>query len=245
LDSPVIVASTTAGGISGNWPLYDILDLRVTSGDIKTSITPKPVLDSDPKPAVLSISSLSGSIHAIEPIHELDLIPIREYLVDIKTTSGEVHSALAFGESIELKSTASDITVDLLPVLDSDKLSPSNPAQLQTVTTSGSTAVHVVEPIWFGQKSRAGAPRFDCLQAAHKSTSADIGLRYPQSWVGDLHADTMSGRLILKGKDVRVTRASGGWPGSRIEAYKGQSGDSSTITVTTMLGNLDATLGDE
>ncbi|KAK9798713.1 hypothetical protein AB5N19_00831 [Seiridium cardinale] len=244
-DSRIIEVSSTSGGISGNWPLYDMLGLHVTSGNIKTSITPKPVLKSDPKPAVLSISSISGSVHAIEPIHERDSIPIREYLVDVKSTSGDIHSALAFGEGIELKSTASDIAVDLLPVLNTEKLSPTNPAQLETVTTSGTTAVRILEPIWFDDESEASTREFDCLQAIHKSTSANIGLRYPQSWVGDLHADTTSGKLTIKGKDVRVTRASGGWPGSKVDAYKGKSGGGSAVIIRTMLGSLDAIIGDE
>ncbi|KAF7517581.1 hypothetical protein G7054_g13763 [Neopestalotiopsis clavispora] len=246
-DSRIIELYSTTGSIDGNWPLYDMLGIHTTSGSIMASITPKPVLESDPKPAVLSLSSVSGTIHANEPIHEEKNIPIRDYLVDIKSTSGGMHCALAFGRGIELKSTASDIAVDLLPVLDSDVLSPSAPAQLETVTTSGATAVRILDPIWFGNKSSSAAAKadFNCLQAIHKSTSANIGLRYPQSWIGDIHADTTSGSLAVKGKDVRVTRSGGGWPGSTLSAYKGKSGGGSTITVKTMLGNLDAVLGDE
>ncbi|ETS79113.1 hypothetical protein PFICI_08966 [Pestalotiopsis fici W106-1] len=245
-DSRIIELYSTTGSINGNWPLYDMLGIHTTSGNIMASITPKPVLESDPKPAVLSLSSVSGTIHANEPIHELKKIPIRDYLVDVKSTSGGIHCALAFGRGIDLKSTASDIAVDLLPVLDSSVLSPSQPAQLETVTTSGTTAVRILEPVWFGSKSSAAAtPDFNCLQAIHKSTSANIGLRYPQSWIGDIHADTTSGSLSVTGKDVRVTKSGGGWPGSTLSAYKGKSGGASTITVKTMLGNLDAVLGDE
>lgn len=243
-DSRIIEVTTTTGGITGNWPLYDFLGLHVTSGDIKVSITPEAALESDPKPAVLSISSVSGAIRAAEPIHEKNKIPTRNYLIDMKSTSGGIHSALAFGEGIELKSTASDIAVDLLPVLDSDTFSPTNPAQLETVTTSGATAIRILEPIWYGLTSAAATPEFNCLQAGHKSTSGNIGLRYPQSWVGDLQAETTAGKLSVKGKDVKITRSGGGWPGSKLQAYKGKSGGGSTILVTTMLGSLDATIGD-
>lgn len=245
LDSRVVEVSSTTGDITGNWPLYDFLGLHATSGNIKTSITPKSVLESDPKPAVLSISSVSGTIHANEPIHGKDAFPIRDYLVDIKSTSGGIHTALAFGGGIELKSTASDIVADLLPILDSDTLSPANPAQLETVTTSGTTAIRILEPIWYSTQGSKAVPDFNCLQAMHKSTSANIGLRYPQSWVGDLEAETTSGKLTVKGKDVRITKASGGWPGSKLVAYKGKSGGGSTVQIRTMLGSLDAIIGDE
>lgn len=244
-DSRVVEVTTTTGNIKGNWPLYDFLGLHVTSGNIKSSITPKAELQSDPKPAVLSMSSVSGTIHANEPIHEDNQVPIRNYLVDVKSTSGGIHSALAFGEGIELKSTASDIAVDLLPILDSNKLSPTNPAQIETVTTSGTTAVRILEPIWYGTQGSKPAPDFNCLQALHKSTSANIGLRYPQSWVGDLQAETTSGKLSVKGKDVRVTKASGGWGGSKLVAYKGNSGGGSTVQVKTLMGTLDAIIGDD
>ncbi|KAH6656842.1 hypothetical protein BKA67DRAFT_553360 [Truncatella angustata] len=245
LDSRIIEIGSTTGDIVGNWPLYDLLGLHVTSGNIKSSITPKPVLESNPKSAVLSVSSVSGSIHANEPIHEQNNIPIRDYLVDIKSTSGGIRAALAFGEGIELKSTASDIAVDLLPVFDADKLSPTSPAQLETVTTSGNTAVRILEPIWFGQRAAAGTPNLDCLQAVHKSTSANVGLKYPQSWTGNLEAETTSGKLKIHGKDVRVTKSIGGWGRNLLEGYKGKNGGGSTISVKTMLGSLDALIGDE
>ncbi|KAI0137199.1 hypothetical protein BJ170DRAFT_604814 [Xylariales sp. AK1849] len=270
LDSRIIEVSTTSGKISGNWPLYDMLGLHSTAGNVEVSITPEPVLESNPKPAVLSMSSVSGYIHATEPIHTQDQVPIREYLVDVHSTSGEIHCALAFGSGIELKSTASNIAADLLPVIDQGKLSASNPAQLETVTTSGSTAIRILDPVWYGDRYASTEPKdipfvpigngdpydvslppravpqpFDCLQAVHKSTSADIGLRYPQSWVGDIQADATSGSLSVKGKDVRITKSTGGWPGSKMTAYKGQSGNASTISVRTLLGSLSAILGDE
>ncbi|ORY64246.1 uncharacterized protein BCR38DRAFT_485384 [Pseudomassariella vexata] len=281
LDSRVTEVTSTSGKINGNWPLYDVLGLHTTAGDVKVSITPKSVLESDPKPAILSISSISGYIHATEPVHLVDQILLREYLVDLKSTSGGIHGAFAFGSGVELKSTASDIAVDLLPVIDSDKLSASRPAQLETTTTSGTTAIRILEPVWFGSKkatreqkyipyqpigngdshdsiqpvsppdSIAGSRRaaavarpFDCLQALHKSTSSDVGLRYPQSWVGDLQAQSTSGTLNVKGKDVRVTKSTGGWPGTMMKAHKGKSGNGSTIVVNTMMGSLDAVIGD-
>lgn len=244
-DSRIIEISTTSGKIDGNWPLYDMLGLHTTSGDIKVSITPKEELETDPKSAVLSLSSISGAIYATEPIYARDQIPPRDYLVDIKSTSGGIHGAFAFGAGIELKSTASDIALSLLPVMHLDKVSPSAPAQLETATTSGTTAIRVLEPLWFGNTGMMAARPLDCLQAVHKSTSGDIGLQYPQAWEGYLAAQTTSGKLKVRGRDVKIIRSVGGWPGSKLEAQKGPNRPGSTIQVHALMGNLDAIIGRE
>ncbi|CAJ2510699.1 Uu.00g063240.m01.CDS01 [Anthostomella pinea] len=240
LDSRVIEVTTTSGNIGGNWPLNDMLGLHSTSGDIKVSITPKEELKSDPKSAVLSLSSISGAVHATEPVHDIEQIPLRDYLVDIN-----------------------DIALDLLPVINQAKISPKVPAQLETATTSGTTAVRVLEPIWFGSTGDDQAATvseglgdgellaesisrsFNCLQALHKSTSGDIGLRYPQAWEGGLSAATTSGELKVRGKDVKIVKSKGGWAGHKMEARKGPAGVGSTIQVHALMGTLDAIIGDE
>ncbi|KAI1461015.1 hypothetical protein F4805DRAFT_414424 [Annulohypoxylon moriforme] len=245
-DSRVIEVSTTSGHIDGNWPLYDMLGLHTTSGDIGVSITPQEELDEDPRSAVLSLSSISGAVHATEPVHAGADIPLRDYLVDIKSTSGGIHGAFAFGAGIELKSTASDIALDLLPVMHVGHVSPTQPAQMETATTSGTTAIRVLEPIWYNENRTVVAGRpLNCLQALHKSTSGDIGLRYPQAWEGNLYAETTAGRLKVKGRDVKVVRSVGGWPGSKLEARKGAGGAGSSIQVHALMGNMDAVIGRE
>ncbi|KAI1210519.1 uncharacterized protein F4807DRAFT_421733 [Annulohypoxylon truncatum] len=254
-DSRVIEVTTTSGRIDGNWPLYDMLGLHTTSGDIGVSITPQAELASDPKPGVLSLSSISGAVRATEPVHMAagtagggGGIPLRDYLVDVKSTSGGIRGAFAFGAGVEIKSTASDVALDLLPVMRADRVSAIQPAQLETATTSGTTAVRVLEPLWFDSNGtavvNAGRP-LDCLQALHKSTSGNIGLRYPQAWEGDLYAETTAGQLKVRGKDVRVVRSVGGWPGSKVEAQKGPGGPGSTVRVHALMGNMDAVIGRE
>ncbi|KAI1381408.1 hypothetical protein F4677DRAFT_402922 [Hypoxylon crocopeplum] len=247
LDSRVLEISSTSGRIDGNWPLYDMLGLHTVSGDIKASITPKDELKSYPKPAVLSVSSVSGAVHATEPIHAPAQIPLRNYLVDVKSTSGGIHGALAFGAGVQLKSTSSNIALDLLPVMDAGRLSPQSPAQLETATTSGTTAVRVLEPLWFGSTtgSSMGSKPLNCLMAAHRSTSGDIGLRYPQAWEGYLQAETTSGRLGVRGRDVKIIKSGGGWVGSKIAAQKGPGGSGSTIQVHALTGDMDAVIGKE
>ncbi|KAK7921331.1 hypothetical protein PG985_009353 [Apiospora marii] len=294
-DSRVVEVQTVAGSIGGTWPLYDMLGLHSTAGNVQASIAPKPVLESDPKPAVLSLSTVSGFLSAAEPIHELGQMPIREYLVDLKSTSGRIHGALAFSTGIDLKSTASDIAVDLLPVLDSSKVNATTPAQLETGTTSGTTAVRVLDPIWFAGWSAspstnnsppplshaaaaaAAAKRdgqlpkaapitltamatleqvrdvsaaaglanqpLNCLQAVHKSTSGDIGLKYPASWVGTLVGDSTAGKLGVTGKAVQVVKSTSGLGRSELVAYVGQNGGASTVRTHSMIGGLACQFG--
>lgn len=272
--SRVIEVSSTTGKIHGNWPLFDMLGLHTTSGDIKASITPKEVLESHPKPAVLSVSSISGNIWAAEPIHDVEKIPTRDYLVDIKSTSGDLHCFVAIGAGTHLKSTSSDITVDLKPVINTAQVTPEQPAQLETITTSGRTAVRILEPLWFegdGSKSATEEPEdvpyipvgsddpydivppattassssvFDRIQATHKSSSGAIGLNYPQSWEGNLFAESMSGSLKVRGRDARIVRKESGWPRS-LHARKGNSDSNSLIRAHSLSGDVNALLGEE
>ncbi|TGJ80690.1 hypothetical protein E0Z10_g8057 [Xylaria hypoxylon] len=266
-DSRVIEVRTTSGSIDGNWPLYDLLGLHTTSGSIQVSITPEEELENYPKSAVLSLSTISGSISATEPVHDPDRIPRRDYLVDVKSTSGSLKGALAFSAGITVHSTASSIALDLLPVINIDKINARNPAQLETVTTSGGTAVRVLEPKYFDGNGKAlgtttetsaghdtnddkeilteASRVLDCLEATHKSTSGSVGLRYPQTWEGVISAETTSGRLVARGKDLKIIKSSGGWPGSMMEGRKGTAGKKSTIQVHVLLGSMDALIGDE
>ncbi|KAI0402984.1 hypothetical protein F4802DRAFT_599498 [Xylaria palmicola] len=264
--SRIIEVHTTAGAISGSWPLYDLLGLHTTSGNQRVTITPRPggpEGEGEEKPAVLSLSTISGAISATEPVREPARLPRRDYLVDVRSTSGAVRASLAFGAGATFRTTASNVVLDLLPVIDVDKLTPQNPAQLETVTTSGAVAVRVLEPIFYGggegkapavgnatadgtgSPSSSSSRALDCLEARHKSTSGSIGIRYPQSWEGLLYAQTTSGQLVARGRDLKVTRFVGGWPGSKMEARKGGPGTKSTIEVHAILGGMDALIGDE
>lgn len=250
-DARVIEVSSTSGDITGNWPLYDMLGLHTTSGTVTVSVTPHNESETDPKAAVLSVSTISGFIQVTQPIMSPEQIPLRDYLVDVQSKSGGIQGALAFGAGIDLKTASSDIALNLLPVVNVDQVSAANPAQLETATTSGTTAVRVMEPLWFGASGPGpgywpAAPRpLDCLEAIHKSTSGSVGLRYPQAWEGTLTASALSGSLNIRGKDVRITRPAGIYPGSRLEARKGNSDSGSLIDVKTLSGSMNAIIGDE
>ncbi|KAI0015630.1 hypothetical protein F4780DRAFT_64301 [Xylariomycetidae sp. FL0641] len=282
LNSRVVEVSTTTGHVDGNWPLHDMLGLHTTSGNIDVSITPR--TSSSDTPAVLSLSTISGALTAHEPIASLGDMPLRDYLLDLKSTSGAIRGALATGSGATVKSTASDVELALLPILDEARVtssagtSSSSPAaQLETVTTSGQTTVRVAAPLWFSsaaadaagggetkaeaiatglgdsellqQESAHSERPLDCLAAVHKSTSGDVRLHYPAAWTGALHASTTSGRMAVRGRDVRVLTQTGGLPGSgggKLEARKGPADQpGSVILVKALMGNLEARIGPE
>ncbi|KAI1759497.1 hypothetical protein GGR53DRAFT_141607 [Hypoxylon sp. FL1150] len=242
-DARVIEVSSTSGDIVGNWPLYDLLGVHTTSGNVDVSVTPKNASATDPRAAVLSVSTISGDVQVVQPVLSPGRIPQRDYLVDVKSTSGGIKGALAFGAGIELKTVSSQMALHLLPVVNVDRVSPGTPAQLETMTTSGGTAVRIMEPLWFGAYGPAAARALDSLQALHKSTSGNVELQYPQAWEGNLKASTTSGSLSVGGKDVRIIRSVGGFPGSKLEARKGSSDPGSSIEVRAVMGSLNAVIG--
>ncbi|KAI5923827.1 hypothetical protein F4810DRAFT_196083 [Camillea tinctor] len=244
-NSTAIEVRTVSGDISGNWPLSELLGLHSTTGSIEINVTPKERILFSPPRAVLSLSTTSGPISVVEPVH-LGQMPLQDYMVDIKSVSGSIHGVAAFGTAVMLESVSNDIIFDLLPVMDQGKLSPWTPAQLQTTTRSGATVVRVLDPVWYGNSSNTAPtmPRlFDCLDAWHEETSGNVKLQYPNTWKGNAEVKSTSGRVGINGREVvlvsqqnkfmgadtRVCKGPKGYgekdePGSRIYAY-GTSGD--------------------
>ncbi|KAI8963022.1 hypothetical protein F5Y11DRAFT_168269 [Daldinia sp. FL1419] len=246
LDSRVTEVATTSGRIGGNWPLYDLLGLHTTSGNITVSITPQEELKADPKTAMLYLSTISGTIYVVEPIQQSEQIPLRDYFVNIKSTSGDISGAFVFGSCFGVESTSSDVTLDLLPMVNAGRVSPNQPTQLETTTTSGATYIRMMEPIWYGNRGLVSNNRpFDCLQAVHMSTNGNLGLRYPQSWEGYVLTDTEDGSLRIAGRDVKIVKSVGTWAGSKLEALKGPARPGSTMHIHAAVGNMNAVIGME
>lgn len=246
--------TTTSGNIYGNWPLNDLLALAATSGDIKVSITPKgsaPIITE----ASLSLRTVSGDIRAAEPIFEWDevtrWIPPRHYDVDVHSTSGDIRAALVYGggdAGAAFHTVSGDISADLLPMVDWDARMPTT--RLATAATSGDTEVCVLEPCWIGEddggpwsSNPAGGQALVHHQSTHQSMSGDISLFYPQSWEGELSAESTNGSLRAHGPRVRITGRSRGWP-KRLYARRGDE-QSSFIRAKTVSGDLDAAIGEE
>ncbi|TPX07798.1 uncharacterized protein E0L32_010485 [Thyridium curvatum] len=190
-DSRFIEVKTTSARIYGSWPLYDYLVLESMSGNVRAGVVPKPALAERPLPAKLRVKTVSGNAEVWEPVGRAaevlaerrrqersgrmvavdarpeDVIPPRDYAVEVSSTSGDMSGALAFGGAggaggATFHSTSGKLSVDLLPVLPAALAQQQLRGQrkqvgLETSTTSGNAAVRVLEPLWTGEDGDGNA----------------------------------------------------------------------------------------
>ncbi|KZL75649.1 hypothetical protein CI238_04840 [Colletotrichum incanum] len=166
LNSRDIVVRTMSGDITGSWPLYDSLKINSDSGDIHAGVTPQPVLESKPRPAVLEVSTISGDISVKEPLDKAaesskpdTVIPPRDYITTIDTKSGGIRAWVAFSSVAVAESISGDLAAEFLPVFNISLLQSVREPELHTKAKSGNVAVKVLEPIWVEIASTEGAPR--------------------------------------------------------------------------------------
>lgn len=172
LDSRYIEVKTMSAAIYGSWPLYDYLGLETISGSIHAGVTPKEALKEKPRPAILYAHSTSGTIEVFEPIAAAiatwtsqqqqtaegmstmaaeKIVPARQYGVDLYSMSGGIKANVAFGPSCKVHTTSGHVDLTLLPVLDyaqADATNAKSTSSLETSTTSGTTNINVLEPLW-------------------------------------------------------------------------------------------------
>lgn len=245
LDSRYIEVKTMSAAISGSWPLYDYLGLETISGSITAGVAPKAALKEKPRPAILYAHSTSGTIEVFEPIaaavatwasQQTDgmsamtaekIVPARQYGVDLYSMSGAVKAHVAFGPSCKVHTTSGHVDLTLLPVLDQAQADTTGAdgtsSSLETSTTSGTTNIHVLEPLWtnLASGSYVNLPSNDAapaLPAAPLGTlprdDADrprnVGARDPYDVVGRLIDDvpTTQARHALRALNGRHTATS-------------------------------------
>lgn len=267
-DSRWIQVKTTSADIKGYWPLYDYLGLHSTSGKIRAGIEPKEADKDEPKPAVLSLKSLSGNIDFHEPVEKAlaaaasqqsqaqavaapeTWIPPRDYKSNIYTTSGDIKGLLAVSSTSRFHSTSGDMNIQLLPVLDKSLAEFDDYASLETSSTSGKIATYVNDPMWietsqgvFASPHVTKGSAMRCLKARHTTTSGNINVHYPVAWEGDLELNTLSGKLKASGKDLKKIKEGSDWPGvnKQLLARKGAEGGSYAL-MKTLSGNIDVTV---
>ncbi|KAK4186048.1 hypothetical protein QBC35DRAFT_475795 [Podospora australis] len=306
-NSRYIEVKTTAAPIRGSWPLYDYLGLKSTAGNIKVCVEPKEADKDKPRPAILYIHSMSGDVDFRQPIHAAQqahaiskvlvesgagylsdlkaeaVLPPRDYRVDVHTTSGYIKGAAAFSSAATFKSTSGGVNVELLPVLDarlSDDTSKRD-VLLNTATTSGTTDVTVLEPLWtdsatesyvlplpagllppslpdvgISEEDNSMAPSVEVLggesplrilKSQHTTTSADVKLKYPASWEGDISLNSLAGRLKVDGQGVKIIKSENDWPGvnKHLLARKGEEGKGGLVTVKTTAGDVEVLVGEK
>lgn len=88
--------------------------------------------------------------------------------------------------------------------------------------------------------------RWRTLTASHQSSSAEITVRYPEAWEGTVSGKTMSGDIVVDGKDLKIITYKKGWAYKELVAGKGVSkkGEGSSVTMSGISSDLKFTVGE-
>lgn len=198
-----------SGSVTGSYPLYDVLDISTISGSIDIDVEPKDADEDNVQPAVLRLSSKSGSIRALTSITS---VPARDYQTTLKSLSGSIQATLLHGSRTSLRSLNGRISADLYPYGHNNTRTDIN-----THSQSGSTDVTVHSSL-----SHPTDP-IKKLYSDHHGLSGRLNLWYPAQWQGTVQASTLSGSIDLDWDGLRVVKdEKKGWIKRSVEAVRGE-----------------------
>ncbi|CAK7270511.1 hypothetical protein SEPCBS119000_004128 [Sporothrix epigloea] len=234
---------TTSGSIQGPWSLLDRLHIASVSGTVGVAVRVLGEEKDHKDLADLRIETVSGTIGLEEVKDDNGGSAPRPHRLGLFTKSGTIHGSGSFAESGHVNSVSGNVAVALTPrKLAADSSSSSGGggrAKLDVSTVSGKTVVYLLQ--------EAQNEPIDFLDSSHHAVSGTILLHYPSSWVGDIHMETLSGRLAVEGKGVHVVPdKSPSWPPKirrKVDAVKESldgkdSGRQSSLQVDTVSGSV-------
>ncbi|OJJ47609.1 hypothetical protein ASPZODRAFT_131153 [Penicilliopsis zonata CBS 506.65] len=183
--------------IWGHLPLYDLLSLSTTSGNVVVTITPQPAEpEQEDTPAKVVIRTKSGSVTVSFAGVDEASVPVRPYEVEIQTSTGHITGKLLFSTSLSLESQRGSITVSVTPVV-----YPGN-VSIYSHTETGSQNIRLKEPI---NDDNDDDDDYE-ITASHSSRHGSLYIAYPSSWAGQVHASAVHGSICLNGDGLRVTK---------------------------------------
>ncbi|KAK3174131.1 hypothetical protein OEA41_001375 [Lepraria neglecta] len=198
----------SSGSVTGSYPLYDLLSIHTDSGSIDITIDPKEASKESVKPAILRLTSNSGSVRAVT---STATVPKRDYRADVYTSSGSIDVALLHGLRTSLRSINGRITADLYPFGDNNTRT-----DIESHCTSGSTDITLHSSL-----SHPSAP-LKKLFAYYGSTSGSLDLKYPAQWEGIVVGTTLSGGINIDWPGLRIVKdGKKGWLKRKIVGVKG------------------------
>ncbi|KAH7311647.1 hypothetical protein B0I35DRAFT_68327 [Stachybotrys elegans] len=229
--------ASVSGNIKGWYPLFDKLEASSVSGDISIDVDPKDIDPARPKPAELTVGSHSGVVIVRENLERFadskHPIPSRDYVVSMKTVSGDINAEVAITSQAMFKSTSGHITLRLWPVLNA-----AHETELTTDTKSGHTTLGVLEPFWTDASS--SEPALSHVISTHTSIGGHLKLVYPSAWEGTLWADTLTGSQSVRGEGLHIINRTTGFEKS-VVARKGKG--SSELRVQSVSGEETVQIG--
>lgn len=267
-----INVGTTSGSVTGAFPLLDLLHVESVSGNIDVRITPKPILKEDPKPAQLTLSTVSGKINARLPIRQASSIPERDYHTRVNTHSGNIQADIVIGTNAVIKSVSGSLAIMALPTTYGNSF-------FTTGTQSGRTDITVLSPL--RRTARYASPLEDFtdignddpylighsesgrkvpaaqlsgyerplsrLVSQHEGGSGNTKMHYPSAWEGEINAEAISGNIKVGGNGVRIIRDSRkNWAYHEVVARKGAGAErASSLRVREVSGGIDIWIGEK
>ena len=200
-----------------------MLDISTVSGSIDVDVEPKDAAEDKVQPAILRLSSKSGSIRALTSIVS---VPARDYQTTVKTLNGGIDATLLHGSYTSLRSLNGRINADLHPYGHNNTRTYIN-----TNCQSGSTDVTVHSSV-----SHPNDP-IRKLRSEHHGLSGSINLWYPAQWQGKISGSTLSGSIDVEWDGTKVIRdEKKGWVKRIVEAVRGEG--ESELTFSSKSGSL-------
>jgi hypothetical protein len=212
LNSRESCINVSAGGVFGEFPIYDTLSIFVKAGSIVVDAIPQEPITQEQKPVKLVVETHAGPIHLQYPRVGTH-IPDREYQVKVTSDIGTIDGRFIHGTTTSLKSNTGEIQADIIP-FSSDRYN----SELSTETVTGRQMIKVLSPYI---KDDLMLRR---LEGNHISTHGSVDVTYPLEWVGVIEAVSNVGRVHVGGEGLKIVQKSRrGVVGMLIEAEKGDS----------------------
>ncbi|KAG5922175.1 hypothetical protein E4U61_005657 [Claviceps capensis] len=217
LRSREICIHTLSGNVDGWFPLHHLLKIGTASGNVFIEVGLGSNVPDSATHAKLSVRTTSGKLvistpqifHMTERRISRSRPPARAYVVKLVTLSGNIEAKVVMASRTTIRSTTGDIRVDVMPM----PFSPSRDgnSHLETNTRSGRTEVFVLDPrlvnhtslMTTGFEATNTSFGLATLQSNHQSHSGNMKLHYAKSWTGDFSGETISGKILVGGRDIK------------------------------------------
>lgn len=207
--------------IRGTFPLFDLLSLSTTTGDIHVVVVPQHASPfGRDRPARLKISSsrggdvrvdfrtaasATGCMNTMNMNTDMDMdmdrLPSRSYNADIQTTTGSITGTIPFSADARLGSTSGSINAVLVPLVVAGGGFPRFPS-VTSLSREGCQLVCVLEPVVVLPLGQELDLDLDLEQGAlsmgqgnHISSEGSLYITYPRAWAGRVSLRKCTGCL--------------------------------------------------
>jgi len=203
------IINVISASVTGSFPLYDLLSIHTNSGSIHADIVPHNASRENVKPAVLRLSSNSGSVRSRTSTTS---VPDRDYQTSISTSSGSIEAGILHGLRTSLRSINGRVTADLYPCGHNDSRT-----DIEAHSTSGGMDVTLHSSI-----SHPTAP-LKKLYGYYRGVSGSLTIFYPAQWQGTVVGTTLSGGIDIDWQGLKIVKdGKEGYVKRAIEAVRGE-----------------------